>query len=184
MLDGTFRSSSHPKYCLPETTMEHPFSASKRQCRPHKMTIPQEDPVEDLCERMAQLHLWSTEPLERFELFPRLPKELRRLIFKFALPSTNKMITATAHCRELMPRKLVCVSFTIPPQRPGMPPQSKESRDVRLLKVCWESREVFLENRKVNQFHLATINVDQQRRPRNTLLNAHPLIQSFWRMRL
>ncbi|PVH78116.1 hypothetical protein DL98DRAFT_590640 [Cadophora sp. DSE1049] len=128
--------------------MHFPFHAHKHPRRQPKMKIPHEDAVEDLCARMAGLHLWSTELLETFEPFPRLPKELRRLIFKFALPSSNQMITVTAHCRKLMPKKKVYVFFTAPPQRRGMPPQSKDVKDVRLLKVCWESREVFLENKR------------------------------------
>ncbi|KAK0121770.1 hypothetical protein ONS95_010056 [Cadophora gregata] len=105
-----------------------------------------EDAVEDLTERLERLHLWSPEPLETFELFPRLPKELRRLILKFALPAADRLITVTAHCRQLMPKKNIYVFFTIPSPVRGMPPQSKNVRDVRLLKLCWESREVYFEN--------------------------------------
>ncbi|KAH7412785.1 hypothetical protein BKA64DRAFT_770545 [Cadophora sp. MPI-SDFR-AT-0126] len=114
--------------------------------RPPKMPIPHEDAVEDLCQRMAGLHLWSTEPLEKFEPFPRLPKELRRLIFKFALPLSNQMITVCIHYRKLMPKKQAYVFFAVSPRRRGMPTQSKDVKDIRSLKVCWESREVFLEN--------------------------------------
>ncbi|KAL5322723.1 hypothetical protein ACEPPN_010698 [Leptodophora sp. 'Broadleaf-Isolate-01'] len=112
------------------------------------MPITDEENIEDLSTRLSRLKLWTPEPLKQFHPFPCLPKELRRLIFKLALPSSERMITVTAHYRELMPKKMPDVFFTATPPDPGLPPQLEDVRDVRLLTVCFESREVFLEDNR------------------------------------
>ncbi|KAG4438766.1 hypothetical protein IFR05_005743 [Cadophora sp. M221] len=110
------------------------------------MPITDEEDIEDLSARFLRLKLWTPGPLKQFHPFPRLPTELRRLIFKFALPSSKRMITVTAHYRDLMPEKTPHVFFTATPQDPCLPLQLEDVKDVQLLSVCFESREVFLES--------------------------------------
>ncbi|KAH7412786.1 hypothetical protein BKA64DRAFT_637477 [Cadophora sp. MPI-SDFR-AT-0126] len=131
--------------------------------------------VQDSEESLDVLVLSLSEmALIKFNKFPNLPLELRRLVFLYSLSDETRILPVELTLKEADEEFGLYFTFALSPMQRPMPHDAPEDQlDIALLSACKDSRQVYLENNK--QILPAGFKRIIRYNPENTIV----LIQNF-----